>query len=91
MANLGFGISQQNIYTPTKDLFVEVISQSTTAITSTDGITWTESTLPTSTGWKSVAYGSGKFIAIAYYSSSYGYTTDAATTNAIVTIYKTTN
>lgn len=36
-----------------------------TAISSTDGITWTSRTLPSNSNWKSLAYGNGVFCAIA--------------------------
>lgn len=37
---------------------------STTAASSTDGVTWTPRTLPTSSGWSAVTFGNGKFIAV---------------------------
>ena len=42
---------------------------------STDGVTWTEFTLPATRNWMSVTYGNGKFVAMAY--NQYGaYSTD---------------
>jgi hypothetical protein len=38
---------------------------SAAAATSTDGITWTARTLPSSAGWASVTYGNGTFVAVA--------------------------
>jgi len=40
-------------------------SSTTTAATSTDGITWTARTMPASAQWSSVAYGNGTYVAIA--------------------------
>lgn len=37
----------------------------TTAAYSTDGITWTQTTMPASVPWFSVTYGDGKFVAVA--------------------------
>jgi hypothetical protein len=39
------------------NIFSAVASNTSTAIYSTDGITWTESTLPISKQWNSVTYG----------------------------------
>jgi hypothetical protein len=41
-----------------------------------EGINWTPTTLPSSANWYSVAYGNGKFVAIAYYSNKAAYSTD---------------
>lgn len=46
--------------------FVAMISNSSTAIISSDGIQWETVTLPVSLKWRAVAYGNGKFVAIAY-------------------------
>ena len=46
-------------------LFVAVSSGVDTA-TSTDGITWTQGTLPVSAGWDLVTYGDGTFVSLAY-------------------------
>ena len=44
---------------------------------STDGISWTEGTMPnTEEDWYSVCYGNGKYVAIAYISDVYAYSTD---------------
>ena len=40
---------------------------------STDGITWTEATLPSSASWYSVCYGNGKFVAVEYTGSKVAY------------------
>ena len=45
-------------------LFVAVRAFRTRAAYSTDGITWTQTNLPSSTGWTSVTYGNGKFVAV---------------------------
>ena len=52
---------------------------SNTAAYSTDGITWTQTTMPSSDAWFSVTYGDGTFAAIAYYSSTAAYSTDGIT------------
>ena len=46
---------------------------------STDGITWTNSTFPSSRGWLSVCYGNGKFVAVAWNSNTFAYSTDGIT------------
>ena len=59
--------------------FVAVVSNSNTAAYSTDGITWTETTMPSSANWYSVTYGDGKFVAVASNSSTAAYSTDGIT------------
>ena len=50
--------------------FVAVASGSTTAATSTDGITWTSRTMPSAVSWSEVIYGGmpgvQNFVAVAY-------------------------
>lgn len=49
------------------------------AITSPDGITWTQRNLPSVKNWSSVAYGNGRFVAVSGYTSfstSAAYSTD---------------
>jgi hypothetical protein len=41
-----------------------VAFSSAVAATSTDGITWTQRTLPIATSWTSVTYGGGTFVAV---------------------------
>jgi hypothetical protein len=65
--------------TPT---FVAVSSNSSTAASSTDGITWTERTLPSSGNWFSVTYGNNTFVAVVYYSTSAASSTDGITWTA---------
>jgi hypothetical protein len=48
------------------------------AASSTDGITWTQKTMPSS-NWNVSAFGNNKFVAIAYYSSDAAYSTDGIT------------
>lgn len=49
---------------------------------STDGINWIETTMnPSSKEWNDVAYGNGKFVAIAQYSANAGYSTDGINWN----------
>ena len=50
-----------------------VASGSDKAAYSTDGVTWTAATLPSSGYWYSVAYGGGKFVAVAYNSNKAAY------------------
>ncbi|MFM6943684.1 MAG: hypothetical protein ACKOXV_00165, partial [Bacteroidota bacterium] len=49
------------------------------AATSTDGITWTQRTLPVNTNWQSVTYGNGVFVAVANTSSIAATSTDGIT------------
>lgn len=46
-------------------VFVAVVSNSATAATSPDGITWTQRTLPASASWSAITYGGGLFVAVA--------------------------
>jgi hypothetical protein len=46
---------------------------STIAATSTDGITWTQRTLPVSAGWYSVTYGNGTFVAVSIATTGYAH------------------
>jgi hypothetical protein len=46
--------------------FVIVTRSGTTALSSTDGITWIQGTLPTDSDWKSVTHGDGTFVAVGY-------------------------
>ena len=46
--------------------FVAVAERSSVCAYSTNGLTWTEMTMPANRGWYSVAYGDGKFVALAY-------------------------
>ena len=59
--------------------FVAVATSSTTAASSTDGITWTERTMPSSDYWSSVAFGNSTFVAVADSSSSATSSTDGIT------------
>ena len=43
---------------------------------SSDGITWTQFTMPTSTYWRSVCYGNGKFVAVAYNNGKVAYSSN---------------
>ena len=45
--------------------FVAVATGGTAAAYSTNGVTWTASTLPASANWSSVAFGNGRFVAVA--------------------------
>ena len=58
--------------------FVAVaMNNSNTFAYSTDGINWTEGTMPSSHDWDSVCYGNGKFVAVAMNNSNtFAYSTD---------------
>ena len=43
---------------------------------STDGITWTETTMPSSAFWHSVVYGNSKFVTVPYYNDIAAYSTN---------------
>ena len=43
---------------------------------SSDGITWTQGTMPSAKYWKSVCYGNDKFVAVAYDSNIFAYSSD---------------
>ena len=59
-------------------LFVTVSSNSTTAASSTDGITWTTRTLPTNDSWTGLTFGNNTFVAVAG-----GFSTAASSTDGI--------
>jgi hypothetical protein len=68
-----------------KGIFVAVAGESTTSVSSTDGITWTVRTLPSAPDWVGLAYGNGVFVATgAYFGSSNAsiYSTDGITWTA---------
>ena len=56
----------------TNNLYVAVAYNSSIAATSTDGITWTQRSLPVYASWTSVTVNpvTGIFVAVAYYNSS---------------------
>jgi hypothetical protein len=51
--------------TTNNNTFVAIQTTSNKAVYSTNGITWTETTLPSSSNWRSVAFGNGIFVAVA--------------------------
>ena len=63
-------------------LFVAVAESSNKAAYSTDGITWTQTTLPSTGYWRSVTFGNGTFVAIAHNSNVAAYSTDGITWTA---------
>ena len=77
-SNIGvIGYSTSN---ETVDGFVTVAYNSNYFAYSTDGITWTESTISdTSRYWQSVCYGNGKFVAVASSTNIFAYSTDGIT------------
>jgi hypothetical protein len=62
--------------------FVAVSGGSDNAAYSTDGETWTATTMPHSDNWQSVTYGNGTFVALAYSSDKAAYSTDGITWTA---------
>lgn len=56
--------------------FVIVCRGTNTAFYSTDAITWTRTTMPTSSSWSSVAYGNGKFVAVSETAKVLAYSED---------------
>ena len=67
-----------------KGLFVAVTGGgSTAAATSEDGITWTARTLPASRDWVDIAWGNGRFIAIAADNATGAYSMDGITWTAL--------
>ena len=67
-----------------KGLFVAVTGGgSTVAATSEDGITWTARTLPASRDWVDIAWGNGRFIAIAADNATGAYSMDGITWTAL--------
>ena len=60
------GVTQQSDLDDTglPPTFVAVANYSAAAASSTDGITWTARTLPSSTSWQSVTYGDGTFVVV---------------------------
>ena len=57
-------------------IFVTIYNNTNAAAYSTDGINWTQTTLPVSGKWKSVCYGAGKFVALAEDANTGAYSTD---------------
>ena len=55
------------------------ITSNINAAYSTDGITWTRTTLPVSASWQSITHGDGKFVAVASATSTAAYSTDGIT------------
>lgn len=72
-----FDVSFSLVYGAGK--FVALNYGSNKAAYSTDGINWTEVTLPVSATWCSVCYGGGKFVGIPRTGSSLVYSTDGIT------------
>jgi hypothetical protein len=59
--------------------FVAVARGTNTGAYSTDGVSWTATTLPATANWRAVAYGNGKFVAIAEGSTQAAYSDDGIT------------
>ena len=68
-----------NVSSVASPLFVSFGQASTSAATSTDGITWALRTLPISDYWQSATYGNNTFVAVAIYSTSAVSSTDGIT------------
>ncbi len=73
--------------------YVALAKQSNIVAYSDDGINWTESTLPVSATWSDVAYGGGKFVALASGSSAskYSYNTSVYSYDGITWYTKAMN
>ncbi len=61
------------------DKFVAIAYNSNVFAYSTDGITWTQGTMPITYYWYSVCYGNGKYVAIANNYNVFAYSTDGIT------------
>jgi hypothetical protein len=74
-----------------RGLFVTLMgtTASTTASTSTDGITWVGRTLPTSATWSGLAYANGLFVAVSRNGNGAATSTDAITWTARTTFAST--
>jgi len=72
----------KEVYSSFSPLFVSVANSSALAATSTDGITWTARTLPSSAGWYSVTHGNGTFVATTSSSAAAASSTDGITWTA---------
>jgi hypothetical protein len=57
-------VSSSVIITEADRKFVAIPYDTSSAAYSTDGITWTETALPSDSFWHSVTYGNGKFVAV---------------------------
>jgi len=79
MPILGISASQNTKSFLGPNVFAAVARFSANAASSTDGITWTQRTLPSSLNWYSVAYGGGVFVAVAYSSTDAATSTDGIT------------
>lgn len=64
------------------NVFVVLSGNDNKAVYSADGITWTQTTLPSSNNWRSVCFGDGKFVAVVSGSNKAAYSTDGVTWTA---------
>lgn len=62
--------------------YVACISGSSVIVTSNDGVTWTQRSLPVSREWRDTIYANGKFILIANNSDTVLYSSDGVTWNS---------
>jgi len=69
--------------------FVAVSPNSDIAAYSSDGITWTASTLPISANWTSVAFGNGRFVAVASDSTTVAVSNDGEVWDLTSTLSRT--
>lgn len=77
VGNLGTPATSSN-WTSSVGKFVTITYFYNDASTSTDGTSWSNSTLPSNTGWHSITYANGKFVAVAT-SGVAAYSTDGVT------------
>jgi hypothetical protein len=66
----------------TRNVYIIAGTPSTVAAYSADGITWTTVSMPLSSGWRSIASGNEKFVAVATNSSATAYSTNGITWTA---------
>ena len=65
-------------YNSNGNLFIVPAASTTTVAYSTNGFSWSTSTLPSTASWQDVAYGNGRYVMV-----SYGSTTGAISTDGI--------
>jgi hypothetical protein len=62
-------------------IYVAVVPNSSTFVTSTDGVTWTQRTLPVSRNWTDMIYGGNQFILVATTTTTTLYSSDGINWN----------
>ena len=81
--NMNAGAASVKLFLTNKNIenqkFAATSNNTTTAASSTDGITWTLRTMPASTSWVSTTYGNGVFVAMAQTTTTAASSTDGIT------------